>query len=134
MFYYSWDYPATALASYNGIWKHFSGMMTGYGTPVIRTASYFIMSLCCHVIPGTGHATRVPVEQSVPVMVARAVFISLHAGLVGVTLYPPVAAIYPCISMAAHENRRIRPDTGPADAPASIIYMYSRTLPACALT
>ena len=80
------------------------------------------MLLCCHVIPGLGHVTRVPMEQSVPVMVARAVFISLHAGLAGVTLYPPVAAIYPCMNMAAHENRRIRPDTGPADAPASIIY------------
>ena len=92
------------------------------------------MLLCCHVIPGLGHATRVPVEQSVPVMVARAVFISLHAGLAGVTLYPQVATIYPCMDMAAHENGRIRPDTGPADAPASIIYMYSRTLPACILT
>ena len=101
---------------------------------LLRTASYFIMSLCCHVILRLGHATRVPVEQSVPVMVARAVFISLHAGLAGVTLYPPVAVIYPCMDMAAHENWRIRPDTGPADAPASIIYMYSRTLPACSLT
>ena len=39
---------------------------------------YFIMLLCCHVIPGLGHVTRVPVEQSVPVMAVRTVFISLH--------------------------------------------------------
>lgn len=109
-------------------------MMTGHGTHIIRTDPYVIMLLCCYVImllccyvvmllcyyiiPGLGHAIRMSVEQPISVMVSHTVPISSHAGLVGVTSCPPVVAIYPYVNMAA---------------PASIIYMYSRTLPACFL-
>lgn len=34
---------------------------------------YFILSLYPYVIPGLGHATRMPLEQSVPVMVSHTV-------------------------------------------------------------
>lgn len=79
------------------------------------------MLLCYYVIPGLGHAIRMSVEQPISVMVSHTVPISSHAGLVGVTSCPPVVAVYPYVNMAAHKSGRIRPDTGPADAPASII-------------
>lgn len=48
-----------------------------YGNTIIKKDPCFFVSLCHCVILGLGQAVRVSVEQSVPVMAVRPVFISL---------------------------------------------------------
>lgn len=95
-----------------------------YGNTIIKKDPCFFVSLCHCVILGLGQAVRVSVEQSVPVMAVRPVFISLSLDNVISPSYGGTAGDHRIPlhgHMAAHGNGHIRRVSVCPDAPVSII-------------